>query len=164
LMNDGSDVSHDAHELHQLSEYESSGYASASSSQSVTTSSSIDPDRASMLDSMIDIWNWTGVVLAVQESPKGKAKGHVRKENSKSWRVRRLLGGKSSSDEDTMEFAVSQNVAGHESLEEHNNLSPEIMGMEITSQNKQGFVEVTEGASEATDWAIERSLSALQQN
>ena len=162
LMNDDSDVSRDTHELHQLSEYESSGYASASSSRSVTTSSSIDPDRASMLDSMIDIGNWTGVVLAVEESPKGKAKEHVRKENSKSWRVRRLLGGKSSSDEDTTEFALSQNVAGHESLEEHNNLSPEEMRIASTSQNKKGFVKVTEGASDAADWAIERSLSALQ--
>ena len=90
LMNEGSETSGSTRELRglsRLSEYESSDYSSATS-----TKSSINEEQVSKINSMVEVGDWSGVVLAA----KGMGTQSTKKtKKSKNWRVRRVLGGKS---------------------------------------------------------------------
>jgi len=91
LMNEGSETSGSTQELRgisRLSEYESSDYSSAAS-----TKSSINEEQASTINSMVEVGDWSGVVLAAKGMGTQSAK---KAKTSKNWRVRRVLGGKSS--------------------------------------------------------------------
>mmetsp|Transcript_3065 Transcript_3065/g.4600 ORF Transcript_3065/g.4600 Transcript_3065/m.4600 type:complete len:306 (+) Transcript_3065:571-1488(+) len=91
LMNEGSETSGSTQELRgisRLSEYESSDYSSATS-----TKSSINEEQNSIIISMVEVGDWSGVVLAAKGMGTQSAK---KAKTSKNWRVRRVLGGKSS--------------------------------------------------------------------
>lgn len=154
----------------ELHEPDSSGYGSGS-----TGNASVDKKAASKLDGMIQAGDWTGVVLAAKDVSKPDAKVATqaaprpeKEEKSKSWRVRKMFGGFSSkskaayADTDSDGEDVAKNFADKALQEEQDALAQAEIWMAIAAQSKQDGATEAKGASEAADWAIERSLSALQ--
>jgi hypothetical protein len=172
MMDHSSTASNSTNELRnlsRLSENDSSGYASAS-----TGMSSIDPTRKAELDSMIEAADWTGVALAAKQlSKESSAKvlsvpQQEREEKPKSWRVRKMFGRKFSrsskgyADTDSDGDDVFKSVTAKGLQEEQDALAQAEIWMAIAAQSKQEGSKEAKGASAAADWAIERSLSALQ--
>lgn len=154
----------------ELHEPDSSGYGSGS-----TGNASVDKKTGSQLDDLIKAGDWTGVVLAAKEvsKPDGKvatqaAQRPGKEEKSKSWRVRKMFGGFSSkskaayADTDSDGEDLAKNVTDKALQEEQDALAQAEIWMAIAAQSKQDGATEAKGASEAADWAIERSLSALQ--
>ena len=177
LMSDASVTStstNDRREIARLSEYDSSGYTSGGTTRSGATKSSVDAQRVAKLDSMIEAGDWEGVVLAAKNYSKmdSKVTSVIRpekEEKSKSWRVRRMFGGKFSSrskaayaDTDSDGDDVAKQAADKALQEEQDALAQAEIWMAIAAQSKQEGSKEAKGASEAADWAIQRSLSALQ--
>jgi len=176
-MGDASVSSASTNELRDtshLSEYDSSGYSSAGSDRRFRNSKA-NRDRVAELDSLIDAGNWEGVVLAAKKY--GSSPNKVTQENAgdeanvkpKSWRVTRMFGPRKfstrstpSDNEGEESSHDSYNEAEKALQEEQEALAQAEIWMAIAAQSKQEGSTEAKGASDAADWAIERSLSALQ--
>jgi hypothetical protein len=162
-----------------LSEYDSSGYSSTGGGDG-----SANEAQVAELDSLIEAGNWEGVVLAAKKysnSPDANAEEsaseedntpeHKQEPKSKSWRVTRLFAGRkfssrsaqSDSNDDSEETdSASQKDADKALQEEQDALAQAEIWMAIAAQSKQEGSTEAKGASDAADWAIQRSLTALQ--
>lgn len=114
--------------------------------------SGINAERAAELDQMIDSGDWTGVVAAA---------GRFSSERTPSIRS----GGGSTQSNRISETETSgssgQRDREHQLKEEEDALAQAEIWMAIAEQSKQEG-QTDAGASDAADWAIARSLSALK--
>jgi len=133
----------------------------------------VNSDRAAELDAMIDEGNWTGVVAAAsryskvdiqtEESSDSSASESKEGGKRKSW-----FGGSSLLDKkpaatpaEPMDVDSAEITADQARKEEEDALAQAEIWMAIANQSKQeGSTDA--GASDAADWAIARSLSALR--
>ena len=131
----------------------------------------VNADRAAELDAMIDAGNWTGVVAAASRYSKLDTQTEESSDSSasesKEGRKRSWFGGSSLLDKKPAASPVAMDIdetekdADQARKEEEDALAQAEIWMAIANQSKQeGSTDA--GASDAADWAIARSLSALR--
>jgi hypothetical protein len=122
--------------------------------------SGVNAERAAELDQMIDRGDWTGVVAAASlfASPSDRSGGGSTRSNLLSATTATTLA---SSGGATTASSNQQQDRQRQINEEMDALAQAEIWMAIAEQSKQeGQTDV--GASDAADWAIARSLSALK--
>jgi len=130
---------------------------------------SINLQRAAELDRLIDQGDWTGVVAAAGRFSSTDA--HLmsskasKKENEKpSWIITSAGESVDTSDSESFQTAKNSLTSKEKALqEEHDALAQAEIWMAIAAQSKQEVSAEAKGASDATDWAISRSLNALNE-
>jgi hypothetical protein len=136
----------------------------------------VNADRAAELDAMIDEGNWTGVVAAASRYSKVDTQTEESSDSSASeskegqqGKKRSWFGGSSLLDkkpasapaDQDMDVDSMERTADQARKEEEDALAQAEIWMAIANQSKQeGSTDA--GASDAADWAIARSLSALR--
>uniref|UniRef100_A0A7S4JUP7 Uncharacterized protein n=1 Tax=Odontella aurita TaxID=265563 RepID=A0A7S4JUP7_9STRA len=161
------------------------------SSRKSAISSAMDADRAAELDELIDNGDWSGVVAAASKysavdnaNASSASKGSRRWKkpraasagvdsgssgasqgsgsgSSRGWRSKLLHIGSKRKDAAGQSPAAHKQPSGDATQEEQDALEQAEIWMAIAEQSKQRGEE-PEGASDAADWAIQRSLSALR--
>jgi len=130
--------------------------------------SKVNAERAAELDVMIDRGDWTGVVMAASryttldgrgggsKSGAGSSASSGSKRKKRGWTLRKTKTSKSS-DSDSGSVDKDRTLQ-----EEQDALAQAEIWMAIAAQSRTDDTAETKGASDAADWAISRSLSALR--
>ena len=153
-------------QLQQLvdAEYDNStDYETCTSKGTNDSIKSINLQRAAELDRLIDQGDWSGVVSAASRfssmDAMAKRKQEEKNDKNPSWKITSSGASISSGESDTFHSAPSLTSKEKALQEEQDALAQAEIWMAIAAQSKQE--NEAKGASDAADWAISRSLVAL---
>mmetsp|Transcript_32120 Transcript_32120/g.39409 ORF Transcript_32120/g.39409 Transcript_32120/m.39409 type:complete len:634 (-) Transcript_32120:4-1905(-) len=172
MMSDNSVTTASTDELRGIVEGDWEEYDT--STASFKSCSSINVDRAAELDRMIDKGDWSGVVAAASRfsSLDAQKKIDVRSTDGENKIKVNTLERISEKRQATSQDKIDNSTLGSEDSrqknralqEEKDALAQAEIWMAIAAQSKQEGVTEAKGASDAADWAISRSLDALNAN
>eukprot|EP00542_Grammatophora_oceanica_P016485 CAMPEP_0194026742 /NCGR_PEP_ID=MMETSP0009_2-20130614/1028_1 /TAXON_ID=210454 /ORGANISM="Grammatophora oceanica, Strain CCMP 410" /LENGTH=1050 /DNA_ID=CAMNT_0038665585 /DNA_START=215 /DNA_END=3367 /DNA_ORIENTATION=+ len=150
MMSDASLTSASSAEIDALAAGDGASTSDTSSSRARRAArSGVNAGRAAELDDMIDKGDWTGVVAAASRFNAGEGTSGTPDSNV----------GSSGGTDDTI--STEERERQQQLKEEEDALRQAEVWMAIAEQSKQEG-ETDAGASDAADWAIARSLSALR--